>query len=126
MRSPLHVLDLMFYITCYYFVIKVHIITIVTVVQDIIQFTDFTGEVREVLAKQRGRIASAKAGAGVNGVKDAGVPVEGYQEIMEEAGKTEQVGVVSVAFSPVQELPKPVDLSTSTSTSTKLSGNIRE
>ena len=88
--------------------------------------SDFTGEVREVLAKQRGRIASAKAGAGVNGVEDAGVPVEGYQEIMEEAGKTEQVGVVSVAFSPVQELPKPVDLSTSTSTSTKLSGNIRE
>ena len=119
----------MFYITSYYFVIKVHIVTIVTVVQDIIQFTDFTGEVREILAKQRGGVASPKAGAGVNGVKDAGVPVEGYQEIMEEAGKTEQVGIVGVAFSPVQELPKTVDLSTastSTSTSTKLSGKIRE
>ena len=46
----------------------------------------------------------------VDGVEDAGVPVEGDQEVVHEAAEAEHVGVVGVPLRPVQELPEPVDL----------------
>ena len=46
----------------------------------------------------------------MDGVEDAGVPVEGDQEVVHEAAQAEHVGVVGVPLRPVQELPEPVDL----------------
>lgn len=43
-------------------------------------------------------------------VKEAAVPVEDDEQVVDEAGGSEQVGVVSVALRPVHEGPEAIDL----------------
>jgi hypothetical protein len=58
------------------------------------------GQVRELLPEQAA-VAGPEAGALVDLEEDAGVPVEGDQEVVDELAETEQVWIVGVSLRPV-------------------------